>query len=171
LLSDFGIEHLLVERHTGTSILPKAHYLNQRTMEVFRQHGVADSVYAVGTPMDKMGKVRWRTTLGGDGPLEARTFYEMDAFGGGKSYKQAMGFCGGKYAAHPCRTIHAGNDGSRRDGLYASPAGLRGMSIERGLRRISPWAAGFVSSKEASPRAAASSDENVARAFRRCALP
>ncbi len=84
LLSDFGIEHLLVERHPTTSHLPKAHYLNQRTMEIFRQHGVADSVYAVGTPTDMMRKVRWRTTLGGEGPLDARTFYEIDAFGGGK---------------------------------------------------------------------------------------
>ncbi len=84
LLSDFGIEHLLVERHPTTSHLPKAHYLNQRTMEIFRQHGVAEAVYAVGTPMDLMRKVRWRTTLGGEGPLDARTFYEIDAFGGGK---------------------------------------------------------------------------------------
>ncbi len=84
VLSDLGCEHLLVERHQGTSILPKAHYLNQRTMEVFRQHGVADDVYAVGTPPRYMSKVRWRTTLGGDGPLDARTFYEIDAFGGGK---------------------------------------------------------------------------------------
>lgn len=84
LLSDFGIEHLLVERHPTTSHLPKAPYLNQRTMEIFRQHGVAKAVYAVGTPMDMMRKVRWRTTLGGEGPLDARTFYEIDAFGGGK---------------------------------------------------------------------------------------
>ncbi len=53
-------------------------------MEIFRQHGVAEAVYAVGTPMDMMRKVRWRTTLGGEGPLDARTFYEIDAFGGGK---------------------------------------------------------------------------------------
>jgi len=83
LLSDLGIEHLLVERHAGTSILPKAHYLNQRTMEIMRQHGLGERLYAVGTPMANMAKVRWRTTLGGDGPLDARTFHEMDAFGGG----------------------------------------------------------------------------------------
>lgn len=84
LLSDFGVEHLLVERHSGTSILPKAHYLNQRTMEIFRQHGLAERVYSVGTPMPFMSKVRWRTTLGGDGPFDARTFHEIDAFGGGR---------------------------------------------------------------------------------------
>lgn len=84
VLSDCGVDHLLIERHSDTSILPKAHYLNQRTMEVFRQHGVADAIYAVGTPPPQMSKVRWRTSLAGDGPLDGRTFYEIDAFGGGK---------------------------------------------------------------------------------------
>ncbi len=82
-LSDLGVEHLLVERHATTSHLPKAHYLNQRTMEIFRQHGVADAVYAVGAPIEKFGKVRWQTSLGGDGELDRRTIFEMEAFGGG----------------------------------------------------------------------------------------
>ena len=85
-LSNLGVDHLLVERHESTSHLPKAHYLNQRTMEVFRQHGVADAVYAVGTPLANFGRVRWRTSLGGDGTLDARTFFEMDGFGGGALY-------------------------------------------------------------------------------------
>jgi 2,4-dichlorophenol 6-monooxygenase len=82
-LSDLGVDHLLVERHESTSNLPKAHYLNQRTMEVLRQHGVADSVYARGAPMEKFGRIRWMTSLGGDGPLDGRTFFEIDGFGGG----------------------------------------------------------------------------------------
>ncbi len=83
-LSNLGVEHLLVERHDTTSHLPKAHYLNQRTMEVLRQHGVADAVYEVGAPIEKFGKVRWRTSLGGDGPLDQKSIFEMDAFGGGE---------------------------------------------------------------------------------------
>jgi 2,4-dichlorophenol 6-monooxygenase len=82
-LSALGVDHLLVERHPGTSVLPRAHYLNQRTMEILRQHGVADSVYEVGTPIENFGKVRWMTTLSGRGPLDGRTIFEMDAFGGG----------------------------------------------------------------------------------------
>lgn len=82
-LSNLGVEHLLVERRSTTSHLPKAHYLNQRTMEVFRQHGVADAIYEVGAPIEKFGKVRWRTSLGGDGELDQRSIHEMDAFGGG----------------------------------------------------------------------------------------
>jgi 2,4-dichlorophenol 6-monooxygenase len=82
-LSAHGIEHHLVERHAGTSHLPKAHYLNQRTMEVYRQYGIADSIYEVGTPADNFGKVKWVTSLGGDGELDARTILKMDSFGGG----------------------------------------------------------------------------------------
>ena len=84
LLSEHGIDHHLVERHTSTSHLPKAHYLNQRTMEVLRQVGVADSIYEVGTPPKNMGKTRWVTSLGGDGELDGRTLYTLESFGGGR---------------------------------------------------------------------------------------
>lgn len=87
-LSNLDTDHLLIERHDSTSHLPKAHYLNQRTMEVFRQHGFADEIYEVGTPMENFGKVRWRTSLGGDGPLDGRTFYTMDSFGGGSTIER-----------------------------------------------------------------------------------
>lgn len=83
LLSDHGIDHLLVERHQGTSIVPKAHYLNQRFMEIMRQHGVADAIYAGGAPTSQMGAVAWYTSLGGDGPLDGKALHKMDAFGGG----------------------------------------------------------------------------------------
>lgn len=82
-LSDLGIENLLVERHKSTSHLPKAHYLNQRTMEIFRQHGVAESIEKVGCPIDNMSRVTWRTSFGGDGPLDGKIIYQIDAFGGG----------------------------------------------------------------------------------------
>ena len=81
-LSDLGVDHALVERHRSTSTLPKAHYLNQRTMEIFRQHGVADSVYAVGAPLAHFGKVNWVTSHGEAGPLYGRTIAAMDALGG-----------------------------------------------------------------------------------------
>jgi len=81
-LSNFGVQHLLIERHAGTSILPKAHYLNQRTMEIYRQHGIAEAIYEVGAPIERMGQIRWMTSLGGDGPLDRREIHRMDAFGG-----------------------------------------------------------------------------------------
>ncbi|MDN5919458.1 MAG: FAD-dependent monooxygenase, partial [Pseudonocardia sp.] len=72
--------------HDSTSHLPKAHYLNQRTMEVLRQYGIAEPVYEAGAGLEAFGKVRWTTSLGGDGPLDARTFYTMDGFGGGSLF-------------------------------------------------------------------------------------
>src|SRR5215217_9672316 len=84
-LSNHGVEHLLVERHPGTAILPKAHYLNQRTMEVYRQHGIAERIYEVGAPLDNFGKIQWKTSLGGDRSIDGRLIHEMDAFGGGST--------------------------------------------------------------------------------------
>jgi 2-polyprenyl-6-methoxyphenol hydroxylase-like FAD-dependent oxidoreductase len=43
LLSRLGVRSLLVNRLPGTSILPKAHVLNQRCMEIFDEVGVADA--------------------------------------------------------------------------------------------------------------------------------
>jgi len=82
-LSDQGVGHLLVERHAGTSNLPKAHYLNQRTMEIFRQHQLDEPVTGQGASLDTFGKVRWQTSLAGDQALDGRVIFEMDAFGGG----------------------------------------------------------------------------------------
>ena len=82
-LSDHGVGHLLVERHADTSRLPKAHYLNQRTMEIFRQHELDGPIAEQGAPLEKFGQIRWLTTLGGEGPLDGRLIHELDAFGGG----------------------------------------------------------------------------------------
>ena len=81
-LSDAGVEHLLVERRESTSVLPRAHYLNQRTMELFRQHGIAHDVYRISTPLKNMSEVVWRTSLAGDGPVDGRDLHRMDSFGG-----------------------------------------------------------------------------------------
>ncbi|MBA8826206.1 2,4-dichlorophenol 6-monooxygenase [Saccharopolyspora lacisalsi] len=82
-LSDMGVEHLLVERRESTSVLPRAHYLNQRTMEILRQHGIAEDVYRASAPPANMEEVVWRTSLAGDGPLDALDLHRIDAFGGG----------------------------------------------------------------------------------------
>ncbi len=82
-LSELGIESWLVERHPSTSPAPKAHYLNPRTMELFREVGLADEIYARGAPLENMGRVGFYTPLGGDGPLDRKQISIMDAFGGG----------------------------------------------------------------------------------------
>ncbi|MEH0420790.1 FAD-dependent monooxygenase [Streptomyces sp. B21-083] len=83
ILSDLGVRHLLIERRTALSALPKAHILNQRTTEIFRQHGLADSVTEVAGKMRDIGKAQWKTSLAGDGPLDGLLLHEMAAFGGG----------------------------------------------------------------------------------------
>ncbi len=84
LLARLGIESWLVERYPTTSPAPKAHYLNQRTMEIFREIGIADRIYELSTPAENMSRVGWFTSLGGDGELDRKTIHMMDAFGGGE---------------------------------------------------------------------------------------
>jgi 2,4-dichlorophenol 6-monooxygenase len=81
-LSDLGVQSLCVERHETTSHLPKAHYLNQRTMEILREHGVAGDVYERGTPFEQMMVTGWYTSMGGEGPVDRKLIWAMDAFGG-----------------------------------------------------------------------------------------
>lgn len=76
---------MLIERHDSTSELPKAHYLNPRTMEILRQFGIADLIYASGIPLKHMSKVEWRTTLTGEGRFDGKQLFEMECFGAGDS--------------------------------------------------------------------------------------
>ncbi|KAH9207920.1 hypothetical protein DL95DRAFT_468235 [Leptodontidium sp. 2 PMI_412] len=80
-LSNFGVEHVLFERHAGTSILPKAHGINQRTMEIFRQYGLVDAIIAQGTPPRQACRVAWMTSLAGDGLLDRKVIGEIDCWG------------------------------------------------------------------------------------------
>lgn len=82
-LNALGVDSLLVEKHAGTSILPKAHYFNQRTMEIYALNGVADAVYAKSAPRENSGKIVWMTSLGGTGELDRRVIAEVDIMGGG----------------------------------------------------------------------------------------
>ncbi|MCJ1382620.1 hypothetical protein MMC17_005733 [Xylographa soralifera] len=47
-LSHYGIHSLLIERHSGTSIHPRARSVNARTMELFRHLGIEDRVREAG---------------------------------------------------------------------------------------------------------------------------
>ena len=48
LLSQHGVKSLLVERHPGTALTPKARGINARTMELFRQCGIDAAVREAG---------------------------------------------------------------------------------------------------------------------------
>jgi len=65
LLSRLGIRSLLVERHPGTAIHPKARGINARTMEIFHQQGVEADVRKAGLPPTQTGFIVWAQTLAG----------------------------------------------------------------------------------------------------------
>lgn len=89
MLSDFGIDHLVIERRGGTSDLPKAHYYNQRTMEIFEAHGIAGRVLDAGMPMAHC-TCRYVTSLGGEGELDQKELLVYDSFGGGPRREAAQ---------------------------------------------------------------------------------
>ena len=47
-LQQQGIDYLLIERHPGTSLLPKARSLDMRSMEIFRELGLAEAIREAG---------------------------------------------------------------------------------------------------------------------------
>lgn len=71
LLSQHGVPSLLVERHPGTSIHPKARAINARTMELYRQCGVESAIRDAGLPPDRARFIVWTRTLAGE-ELERR---------------------------------------------------------------------------------------------------
>src|SRR2546430_124284 len=66
LLSRAGIRSLLVERHPGTALHPKARAINARSMEIYRQCGVEAAIRAAGLPPHHSGMIIWAKTLAGE---------------------------------------------------------------------------------------------------------
>ncbi len=65
LLSQQGVRSLLVERHPGTAILPKARGINARTMEMYRQTGIEQVIRDAGLPTERTGFIVWTESLAG----------------------------------------------------------------------------------------------------------
>lgn len=96
LLSQLGVETLLINAWADTSRLPKAHLLNQRTMEILRGVGADAMVYERGTPPEQMAYTAWYAGLRGDDPDSGRQYGRMESWGrGGTNPAWA--------AASPCR--------------------------------------------------------------------
>jgi putative polyketide hydroxylase len=64
LLAHQGVTSLLIEQHAGTSIYPKARFINARTMEIFRQVGVERAVRDVALPDAR--NALWAKSLTGE---------------------------------------------------------------------------------------------------------
>nr|AXL05778.1 hypothetical protein [uncultured bacterium]AXL05807.1 hypothetical protein [uncultured bacterium] len=66
LLASRGVPHLLVERHRGTAIHPRAASFHQRTMEIFRGVGLQEAVEAAAaTEFVQNGAIMAVESLGG----------------------------------------------------------------------------------------------------------
>jgi len=66
LLSREGVRSLLVERHPGTAVHPKARAINARSMEMYRQCGVEAAIRATGLGPEHTGLIVWTRTLAGE---------------------------------------------------------------------------------------------------------
>ena len=83
LLSQLGVETLLVSALPTTSVLPKAHVLNQRAMEILSDVGVADEIYRRGTPPELMRHSAYYVGLAGPDPAFGRQMGRMESWGAG----------------------------------------------------------------------------------------
>ena len=65
LLARAGVDAITVTKYAGTAHSPRAHIINQRTVEVFRDLGIEDQVRAFATPNHLMGNNVWATSFAG----------------------------------------------------------------------------------------------------------
>jgi 2-polyprenyl-6-methoxyphenol hydroxylase-like FAD-dependent oxidoreductase len=84
LLSQQGITSLLLERHPGTAILPKARGINARTMEMYRQLGIEQAIRDAGLSPERTGFIVWTESLAGR-EIERRVPGRMSAANRGAS--------------------------------------------------------------------------------------
>ncbi len=96
LLSDLGVTSLTISNAPSTSVLPKAHVLQQRSMEIYRQAGVADDIYQAGTPPQNMAATAWYAGLAGNDPNYGRVIAKQETWGAGGADPEWL-------MASPCR--------------------------------------------------------------------
>ena len=96
LFSQLEVETLLVSALPSTSILPKAHVLNQRCMEIFTDLGVAAEIYERGTPAENMRYSAYYIGLAGPDPAFGRQLGRIESWGAG-------GLDADWASASPCR--------------------------------------------------------------------
>ena len=62
-LARYGVPALTVEKHPSTAHTPRAHIINQRTVEIFRALGISEKFHEVAIPQAGMTNNLWYTTL------------------------------------------------------------------------------------------------------------
>ena len=83
LLAGLGVESLLVSALPSTSILPKAHVLNQRAMEILADAGSPSEIYARSTPAENMKAMGWYAGFAGPEPEFGRRIGKVEIWGHG----------------------------------------------------------------------------------------
>jgi 2,4-dichlorophenol 6-monooxygenase len=83
LLSQLGVETWLASALPTTSVLPKAHVLNQRAMEILGDVGLADEIYARGTPLANMRATAFYAGFAGPTSDHGRLLRKMECWGAG----------------------------------------------------------------------------------------
>ncbi|MEZ0053991.1 2,4-dichlorophenol 6-monooxygenase [Mycobacterium sp. MAA66] len=62
-LARYGVPALTIGKHVSTAHTPRAHIVNQRTVEIFRALGISKEFHEVATPQALMSNNLWVTTL------------------------------------------------------------------------------------------------------------
>ncbi|MEU9341252.1 FAD-dependent monooxygenase [Streptomyces sp. NPDC048278] len=89
-LGRLGVRHMLVERHSGTSVHPRGRGNNVRTMELFRRAGIEPDIKAAASLLaDNHGILQTPTLVGDAGDW---LFKEIDPGGGLKRFSPT-GWC------------------------------------------------------------------------------
>jgi 2,4-dichlorophenol 6-monooxygenase len=65
LLSQQQIHHVLVEKYAGMAHTPRAHIINQRTVEILRDLDLEDEFYKIAMPWELMSNTVWHLSLAG----------------------------------------------------------------------------------------------------------
>lgn len=66
LLARQGVQTLVVERHPGTSVHPRARGINIRSMEIFRELGLEGPIWDAGRGLSRSRWMLWVQSLAGD---------------------------------------------------------------------------------------------------------
>ncbi|HME04286.1 MAG TPA: FAD-dependent monooxygenase [Solirubrobacteraceae bacterium] len=83
LLAGLGVKTLLVSALPTTSDLPKAHVLNQRTMEILEDVGAAREIERRGTPAANMCATAFYAGFAGPEPEYGRRLMRLECWGAG----------------------------------------------------------------------------------------
>jgi 2,4-dichlorophenol 6-monooxygenase len=62
-LARYGVLALTIDKHPSTAHTPRAHIINQRTVEIFRALGISEKFHELAIPQSGMSNNLWVTTL------------------------------------------------------------------------------------------------------------